>query len=92
MNNSLSNDQKALGCLGLGIFFVLVVLFFSSFTTVSASQRALVLNFGAFNGKVLDPGLHWLVPVKQSIVKMDVSVQKVEAEATAATKDLQDVH
>lgn len=92
MNNQLSNGQKAVRCLGLAILFVLVVLFFSSLTTVSASQRALVLNFGAFNGKVLDPGLHWLVPIQQSIVKMDVSVQKVEAEATAATKDLQDVH
>lgn len=62
-----------------------------SIKTVGASQRGVVLNWGAFNGRVLQPGLNWRVPVMQHIVKMNVSVQKSDVTATAATKDLQDV-
>lgn len=76
---------------GVGAVIALV-LFLSSFTTVSASQRALVLHFGAFDGQVLEPGFHWLTPFRDSVEKMDVSTQKVEAAAEAATQDLQDVH
>jgi prohibitin 2 len=40
---------------------------------------------------VLDEGLHFRVPIMQSIVAVDVKVQKSESEAAAASSDLQDV-
>lgn len=73
----------------IGAFVLIAVL--SSFTTVSAGERGVVLSWGAFNGNVLEPGLHWLVPFRDSVRKVDVTVLKQEDKVMAATKDLQDV-
>lgn len=62
------------------------------FVIINAGERGIVLNFGAVSDKVLDEGLHIRVPVYQRIVKMNVKVQVKNAEAAAASKDLQDTH
>ncbi len=73
------------------VAFIVLIIFLLSFTTVKAGQKAVVLNFGAYKGKTLEPGLHWLMPFRDKIVKMDVTVIKQEQGVRAATKDLQDV-
>lgn len=71
--------------------FIVLVVFLSSFTTVKTGEKAVVLHWGAYEGKVLEPGLHWLNPFSEGVVKMDVTLGKQEAEVRAATSDLQDV-
>jgi len=74
----------------IGIIIV-ILLFFRPFVQIGAGERGVVLNFGAVQDMVLDEGLHFRVPVMQTIVPVDVRVQKSESEAAAASSDLQDV-
>ncbi len=69
---------------------IVVGIAFSSFTVVGAGERGVSLTWGAFNGNVLEPGLHWLVPVAQTVVTMDVQTAKLEITHSAAySHDLQ---
>jgi regulator of protease activity HflC (stomatin/prohibitin superfamily) len=74
----------------IGILIV-ILLFFRPFVQIGAGERGVVLNFGAVQDVVLDEGLHFRVPIMQSVIPMDVKVQKSESEAAAASSDLQDV-
>lgn len=74
----------------IGIIIV-ILLFFRPFVQIGAGERGVVMNFGAVQDTVLDEGLHFRVPVMQSIIAVDVKVQKSESEAAAASSDLQDV-
>lgn len=78
---------------GLVIGFVafIVLLIINPFVTVSAGERGVVLNWGAVSGEVLNEGIHWVTPIKQSVQKLDVRVQKEQAGVGAASKDLQTV-
>ena len=83
---------KQIGLILAGIFVVLIILILNPFVTISAGQRGVVLNWGAFNGQILDPGLHVRIPVAQAVVKMDVQTQKLEiASSEAYSHDLQSV-
>ena len=70
---------------------IIILLFFRPFVQIGAGERGVVLNFGAVQDVVLDEGLHFRVPIMQSVIPMDVKVQKSESEAAAASSDLQDV-
>jgi regulator of protease activity HflC (stomatin/prohibitin superfamily) len=74
----------------IGIIIV-ILLFFRPFVQIGAGERGVVLNFGAVQETVLDEGLHFRVPIMQTIVPVDVKVQKSKSEAAAASSDLQDV-
>ena len=70
---------------------ILLGMALGSFRIIGAGERGIVLNWGAYNGVILDPGLHWKTPFKTRIIKMDVQTQKGETEADAASKDLNNV-
>jgi regulator of protease activity HflC (stomatin/prohibitin superfamily) len=70
---------------------LLILLFFRPFVQIGAGERGVVLNFGAVQGRVLDEGLHLRIPIVQTVIHVDVKVQKSESEAAAASSDLQDV-
>lgn len=78
---------------GVGVVAaIIVIVILNPFVTVGAGERGVVLNWGAFNGQILDPGLHFRIPIAQSVVKMDVQTQKLEIEASEAySHDLQNV-
>jgi prohibitin 2 len=75
----------------IGIVLVLVSIIFSSFTTIPAGHRGVVIRFGAVTGAILDEGLQTKMPFLDSVVKISVQTQKYEADAASASKDLQDV-
>lgn len=88
-------DMKVVRGFGLIVVVIgglLLLLIFNPFVIVGAGERGVVMNFGAVQDIVLDEGLHSRIPIYQQIVKMDVRTQKIEAVATAASKDLQNVH
>ncbi len=59
------------------------------FTVVPAGHTGVVLTFGAVEENVLDEGLHFKVPIVQTVVQMNNRTQKIEADGTASSKDLQ---
>jgi regulator of protease activity HflC (stomatin/prohibitin superfamily) len=70
---------------------ILIILLFSSFGTIGAGNRGVLLQFGAVQGKIFGEGLYFKIPFIQGVQKIDVRVQKEQADATAASKDLQEV-
>lgn len=59
---------------------------------IGAGERGIVLTWGDPSMDAKGPGLHAKVPFAQSVVKMAVQTQKYDADASAASKDLQIVH
>jgi regulator of protease activity HflC (stomatin/prohibitin superfamily) len=89
-----SNNEGSLwGVLtGVGFIVALVIgalLLIMSLTIVGATERGVVTLFGKVQGTV-EPGMHFLNPFA-SVHTYNVQTQKETTEASAASKDLQDV-
>jgi regulator of protease activity HflC (stomatin/prohibitin superfamily) len=71
---------------------LLVVLFvFKPWVQVGAGERGIVQNFGAVQDEVLNEGLHFKIPIVQTVILMDVKIQKALTDAASSSSDLQDV-
>ncbi|MGH8254629.1 MAG: prohibitin family protein [Steroidobacteraceae bacterium] len=68
---------------------VAVLIAFGLFVQVGPGERGVLMTWGAVQPGVLDPGLHFKVPLAQTVAKMDVQVQNSEAAETSASHDLQ---
>jgi regulator of protease activity HflC (stomatin/prohibitin superfamily) len=77
------------------VVIVVIVLFllfaFKPWAQVGAGERGIMLNFGAVENTVLGEGIHFRVPIMQTVVLMDVKIQKAITDAASASSDLQDV-
>jgi regulator of protease activity HflC (stomatin/prohibitin superfamily) len=74
----------------LGII-LLIFVFSRPWVQVGAGERGVVLNFGAVQDNVIGEGLHFRIPVVQTVALMDVKVQKSLTNAAASSSDLQEV-
>jgi len=94
-NKGSRGDPKARlqGSIGIiiGVVVIVASLIFSSFTTIPAGHRGVVIRFQAVTGTILDEGLRTKLPFIDSVVKMEIRTQKYEIPSAAITKDLQDV-
>ena len=70
----------------VGIIFVAIL---NPFVIVNAGERGVVKHFGNVQDDVWDEGLHIKVPIRDTVINMDVKTQKYEADATAASNDMQ---
>jgi regulator of protease activity HflC (stomatin/prohibitin superfamily) len=70
---------------------IIVILVAESVAIVQAGNRGVVLYLGAVEDRVLGEGLHLIIPFVEQVVQMEVRTQKFQAEASAASKDLQEV-
>lgn len=59
---------------------------------VGPGEKGLITHFGAIQTDILESGIYLWIPLARSIHTFDLRVQKDMIEATAASKDLQDVH
>jgi regulator of protease activity HflC (stomatin/prohibitin superfamily) len=79
---------------GLAIGLVLIVaslLAGSAVGQVNAGERGVVLRFGAITHRTLGEGLYFVTPFVNTVEVMDVQTHAYEAQAGAASSDLQDV-
>jgi regulator of protease activity HflC (stomatin/prohibitin superfamily) len=85
-NNSIPNGKQIFSiCL---IVFVIILLF-SSFYTIPAGKRGIILTFQKPSDNVVSEGLHFKIPFIQQIVKVDIKTMKYESTIGGASKDLQ---
>jgi len=61
-----------------------VVLLLNPLVVVDAGDRGVVLNWGAFQGQIMDPGLHFRVPFMQDVIKINVQTEKIEIQESEA--------
>jgi regulator of protease activity HflC (stomatin/prohibitin superfamily) len=84
--------QNKLKILAAIITFVVIVVFmFESVVVVEAGHRGVVLYVGAVENRVLGEGIHFIVPFAEQVIQMEVRTLKFQADATAASNDLQEV-
>lgn len=70
---------------------VIIVILAESIVIVEAGHRGVVLYLGAVENRVLGEGVHFIAPFIEQVVPMEVRTQKFQAEASAASNDLQEV-
>jgi len=76
---------------------ILVVLAVSGFIVATQSAvvipsgtKGVLLTWGEITGK-LDEGLHFIIPIMQHVVSMDITINKAETSESTASADLQEV-
>lgn len=88
----MDSEQKGIvSMVFLAIIVVVgIIAAFAMFEVVEETERAVVVRFGEVQ-EVLQPGFHVINPFTTDLYRMDIKIVKAEVEATAASKDLQDV-
>lgn len=85
-NQSFIRKVAATGFVLFGLYLL------SPVVVVTAGDRGVMTTFGRADDQVYQPGIHFRIPLAQSMHMMDVRLQKGEGEGDAASKDLQSVH
>jgi regulator of protease activity HflC (stomatin/prohibitin superfamily) len=62
-----------------------------SIVTIQAGHRGVLLTWGKVEDKILPEGISFVTPYMNQVVEMSVQTMKYSADATSASKDLQDV-
>ena len=62
-----------------------------SVVVVEAGHRGVVLYVGAVENRVLGEGIHFIIPLAEQVVPLEVRTLKFQANASAASNDLQEV-
>src|SRR5918912_1449805 len=86
---TIQNKLKILA--GIVTFIVIAVLMSESVVIVQAGHRGVVLYVGAVENKVLGEGLHFIIPFAEQVIQLEVRTLKFQADASAASNDLQEV-
>lgn len=75
--------------LGIGGTISLLLLVFNTFTIVQPGFVGVVTHFGAVQDELLPEGLHMVMPFRTKVIQLNTRIQKIEAGASASSKDLQ---
>ena len=84
-----SNKLKFLA--GIVTFIIIILIMSESVVIVQAGHRGVVLYVGAVENRVLGEGLHFIVPFAEQVIQLEVRTLKFQADASAASNDLQEV-
>src|ERR671936_2219336 len=84
-----SNKLKILA--GIVTFIIIILIMSESVVVVQAGHRGVVLYVGAVENRVLGEGLHFIVPFAEQVIQLEVRTLKFQADASAASNDLQEV-
>jgi regulator of protease activity HflC (stomatin/prohibitin superfamily) len=85
-----SSSNKLIIVAGLVTFVVIIVVMFESVVVVEAGHRGVVLYVGAVENRLLE-GIHFIIPFAEQVVPLEVRTLKFQADASAASNDLQEV-
>ena len=88
---SLSGRASGLVAAIVIIVVIVGVLAISGFVQVPAGTRGVLLTFGKVEDKILQTGLNFKIPFAQTVVYMNVQIQKAESTESTATQDLQEI-
>ena len=75
---------------GIIVLFVLITIF-KSYAIIQSGEVGLKVRYGKIVDTSLKEGFNFKIPYVESIVKVNIKVQKVEMQVMGASKDLQDI-
>ncbi|CAN5286527.1 prohibitin family protein [soil metagenome] len=84
-------QTASLAVFGIGALIVAVLLM-SSYQVVPAGHRGVLTTWGKVDPAPLGEGLHFISPIGQRVHVLSVQILRGDAQADAASKDLQQVH
>jgi len=90
--SSSSGAPKLIKAIAIGVAALIGLSALNPITVISAGERGVKATFGKTDDMVYGPGIHFKVPMAQTMHLMDVRIQKGEGEGDAASRDLQSVH
>jgi prohibitin 2 len=85
------SSNKLIIVAGIVTFVAIIVFMFESVVVVEAGHRGVVLYVGAVENRVLGEGIHYIIPFAEQVVQLEVRTLKFQANASAASNDLQEV-
>lgn len=96
-DGSLISEDLAKAALSRAKYIVggiaLLVLFWNSVESIGAGERGVVFSqFGGVKEVTLGEGLQFKIPFIETIVPIDVKIQKAETTSIASSKDLQTIN
>ena len=74
------------------VMIIILLLFISSFRTINSGEVGIKVRFGKVVNTHMSEGVNFKIPLIESIVKMNIRVQKIEVDTNSASRDLQDVN
>ena len=74
----------------IGLIVLILIPWIGAWRIVGAGKVGVVTRFGAVQ-RVANPGLAFKLPIVEGITIMETRIQKEQVEASAASKDLQEV-
>lgn len=77
---------------GIAFIAIIFLLWLMPFSIVRPGFRGIITTFGSPKEEVYSEGIHFIMPISQTMHTINVSIQKTEAPSDAASKDLQTVH
>jgi prohibitin 2 len=91
-SRSLFPGSNKLKILAAVVTFVIIIIIISeSVVIVQAGHRGVVLYLGAVENRVLGEGIHYIIPFAEQVLQLEVRTLKYQADASAASNDLQEV-
>lgn len=75
----------------IALIITLIAIIFNPFVIVNAGQRGILMLFGKVQNNILNEGIHFIIPLANTVQKISVRIQKQQISAEASSKDLQDV-
>src|SRR6188472_4576845 len=90
-SRSILSSNKLRILAGIVTFIVIILIMSESVVIVEAGHRGVVLYVGAVENRVLGEGLHFIVPFAEQVIQLEVRTLKFQADASAASNDLQEV-
>lgn len=90
-SRSILGPNKLKILAGIVTFIVIIIVMSESVAIVEAGHRGVVLYVGAVENRVLGEGIHFIVPFAEQVIQLEVRTLKFEADASAASNDLQEV-
>ena len=85
----MESNVKKIVMVALAVLALIVFMSLNPLVIVHPGQRGVVIQLGAVQDTILGEGIHFVMPITQSVKKMDVQIQKVEVASEASSKDLQ---
>ena len=84
-------QNKLMIIAAVATFIVIIIVMAESVVIVQAGHRGVVLYLGAVENRVLGEGMHFIIPFAEQVIQLEVRTLKYQAEASAASNDLQEV-
>lgn len=70
---------------------LILLILLNPLIIVKAGERGVLMTFGAVQKRILGEGIHWIIPLINTVEKLTVKIKKEEIKTEALTKDLQEV-